>query len=226
MTSVGTFYIPVAIQLTTSSLVTKPESFNMDPLPMTGQHVIKDLEVLNSYEENVGIVEVRAFSTSPLDERPVLDIMNSTLPSFQYTIALQCSFYCMKEGIYEGIIVVKTNVTKSGLSQISIPYKYQVVDGSIRTPSPLYFCLKPSMRSKLVTIPVKLHNGFNIPVAVTHIGISTTVTSLLSVSTYQNETRFTMTPSIQCFANPNEDFSPLYFVFHANRYRPRMFDFV
>lgn len=196
----------------------------MDPLPMINHHVIKDLEILSSFEENVGIVEVQAYSSSPFDERPLLEIKNSTLPSFQYVLGLQCSFYCMKEGIYEGIILVKTNVTKSGLNQISIPYKYQVVNGSIETPSPLYFCLKPSMRSKLVMIPVKLHNGFNIPVAITHIGISTLVASLLSVSTFQNETRFTMNPSIQCFANPNEDFSPLYFVFHANRYRPRMFD--
>lgn len=190
---------------------------------MNSSRYYRDLHILNSYHENLQILEVSVSSQSPSTEQPVLEVRNATLLSFSYTLAVSCRFFCNREGFYAGFISIRTNSTIESLSEFTIPYEYHVVNGTIVTESPLYYCLKSSVRSKLVTIPIRMRNFFNTPVVITHIGIPETVTSLLSISNHRNETRFSMNYDVKCFANPNEYFSPLYFVFHANRYRPRMY---
>ena len=183
---------------------------------------IRDLRILNSYSKDLKITEVTTTSQSPLNEQPILEVRNATLPSFVYTSALTCKFYNGREGQYTGSIIIRTNSTKKALNEFTVQYEYMVINGTIATESPIYFCLKPSIRSKIITIPIRMKNLFSVPVYITHIGIPKEITSLLSISNQSNETLFSTNHDIKCFANPNEFFSPLNFVFHANRYRPRM----
>ena len=78
-----------------------------------------------------------------------------------------------------------------------------------------------------------MHNHYDVPVAVTHVGIPEIAATLVSISDRADFSRFIvsilfsyhlqMNYTVSCTAQPNSDFSPFFFLFHLSRYRPRRF---
>ena len=106
---------------------------------------------------------------------------------------------------------------------------HSVVAGSLITRSPLFYEIKPSIHSKLATIPLFIFNNYSVPVAVTRIGIPDMAATILSTSDKPSAHRFTvpspptshpqLNRTFSAFAPPKRPFSPLYFIFHVSRFR-------
>ena len=205
-----------------NSVLPEPVSFEFDYLARNDESYEKELSLLNSYSKGLLVHDISIQATSSLSHQPSCIIHNTTLPSYQFTSVATCQFYRSEEGIYSGQILITTNSTIESLAHIHIDYNYHVVNGTIIADSPIYYCLHPSMKSKLITIPIHLKNTFPIRTVVTHVGIPETVTAHLSISNQPDETRFSMNYNVKCYANASSDFSPLYFVFYASRCRSRL----
>lgn len=209
-----------------NSILPEPVSFQFDSLARSDDFYERSLSLLNSYSKGLSVygISVQVSPSSTTTEQPVCTIHNTTLPSYLFTSVATCQFYRREEGSYSGLILISTNSSIESLSHLHIQYEYKVVNGTIIAESPIYFCLHPSMKSKLVTIPIHMKNTFPIRAVVTHIGIPDSYSALLSISNQPDETRFSMNyNNVKCFANPNSDFTPLFLVFYANRYRTRLY---
>ena len=90
----------------------------------------------------------------------------------------------------------------NGTQPLVVPYAYtcgfprgvtrSVVEGAILAPSPLFYCLKPSVRAKILPIPLRLTNEYPVPIAVTRVGIADSAMPYITVSDQWNSTRFSV----------------------------------
>ena len=162
-----------------------------------------DLELLNSnpFPLVVESVHIQLHDVNPLVSSdnvvlPIHTMANMTVFPFAYTTILRISFYSQIPGNYSGIITVFANGTQSMI----VPYSYtlmlylyitcSILQGSIDTKSPIFYCLKPSIRTKILPISLDMFNHYNVPVAVTRVGISDAAATYIAVSDQWNSTRF------------------------------------
>lgn len=129
---------------------------------------------------------------------PVHAVANTTIRAFQYATVLHISFASAIPGNYSGIVTIHLN----GTQPLVVPYAYtcgfprgvtrSVVEGAILAPSPLFYCLKPSVREKILPIPLRLTNEYPVPIAVTRVGIADSAMPYITVSDQWNSTRFSV----------------------------------
>ena len=252
VTNVANFFIPIDITFTEGMLITRPSSFSLGymdhqsacrSLHSSAGDMRRALEILNSNPEVLKLTDCSVVSDNQKDTYPTLSWANDTLTPYMYRTALNIDFFNQRAGRFGGKIVIRTNSTAAALQRIVIDYNYtysdrrgrdvhRVVVGSIVAPSPLFFELKPSVTSKLVTIPISLFNNYSVPVVITRIGIPDSAATLISTSDHWNTKRFTVrTPRVShaqmnrtfsAYAPPHHAFSPLFFVFHVSRFRSQV----
>lgn len=155
-------------------------------------------------------------------------VANTTVRPFRYATVLHIAFAADRPGNFSGVLTLHLN----GTPPLVVPYAYScpsprgltpsVVPGAVRAESPLFYCLKPSARSNLVAIPLRLQNDFPVPVAVTRVGVAAAAAPFVSVSDRRAPALPAGNRSVACAAGARARFSPLFVLFQAARYRPRM----
>ena len=251
---VATLTIPVELFGDSGIVQTRPKSLFLGYLPQcplaaprlfVDAETARDLEVLNSNPTPLVVESVHIqvhdgglSSGAEASLLPVHAVANTTIRAFQYATVLHIAFASTLPGNYSGVVTIHLN----GTQPLVVPYAYtwasprgvtrRVVEGAVVAPSPLFFCLKPSVRSKILPIPLRLRNEYPVPIAVTRVGIADSAMPYITVSDQWNGTRFTvgeegvddaqMNHTVACAAAAHRPFTPLYVLFHVARYRPRM----
>ena len=163
----------------------------------------RDLEVLNSNPTPLVVDSVHIQvhdrglpDTSETSMLPIHTVANTTVRPYVYTTVLHVEFASRVPGNYSGILTIHLN----GTQPLVVPYTYtcssvawmtrSIIEGFISAPSPLFYCLKPSIQTRILPIPLRLANHFPVPVAVTRVGIADVAVPYITVSDQWNVTRF------------------------------------
>lgn len=205
VTSVATFFIPVDLFFDTGLLSSRPGDFALGFLALEPSPLELSLELLNSNAFPIRVTEVqltgdRSHVTAELDE--------TTLAPFLYTRAVRLRFDRHEEGEFAGSIVVETDQTAASLRSLTLEFAFKwawrgdvsdrVLNGSISSPSPIFYPVPSDPFVRIASIPVALVNHFAVPVAVTHVGIPDAVATLVGISDRANFTRFVVSVGEKC----------------------------